>query len=519
MSNHGWRIPSKGLARAEQYARDGQRLNVPKSQAITAVKKVSTSLGLRPPEMLLLDTLAAITQPQDWERGRRPVVWPSNTWLMEQCGCSLTALKRHLRNLSQIGIVSFKDSPNGKRWGYRNDEGHIVEAFGIDLGPLAARCGEFEALHAQEVEEKALCKSLRNSITVSRRMIYARIEKAVENGLKGPWEALGLEFAGLLQRLPGPFECAEKLLDIAEWFKVFAQKVEEAFAAAFDWPAASDAQNTAEGTVSNSREEEGVSSTAPSGVVQEAVETSVETGGESRKLGVSGTDLSPMGFTGEPHIQSTNHPYPVNSNSAMKSANLADQTKSQPSRVRQIPQQGGGTSAKTEAGARDIEVAAGIEAQTAIDAEHSDWNTIQWGMGDNPSTQVELTTVMAACPEFAEMARQFAGGYVKTWQDLHRAAHQIRPMAGVSQDAWDIAQKTLGPFVAAATMGLIYEKYASGEVNQPGGYLRGILAKNIEGKLNLHKSFYGRIKRMTPSNTAPNTGPGITSGTLPAVPQ
>lgn len=62
-----------------------------------------------------------------------------------------------------------------------------VEAYGFDLAPLAARAEEFEALHAQLQEQRQFCKSLRNSITVTRRVIRAKIEKALENGLRGPW--------------------------------------------------------------------------------------------------------------------------------------------------------------------------------------------------------------------------------------------------------------------------------------------------------------------------------------------
>ena len=37
---------------------------------------------------MLLDTLGAFTQAQDWEQGQRPIVWASNAYLMEQTGFS-----------------------------------------------------------------------------------------------------------------------------------------------------------------------------------------------------------------------------------------------------------------------------------------------------------------------------------------------------------------------------------------------------------------------------------------------
>ena len=62
--------------------------------------------------------------------------------------------------------------------------------------------------------------------------------------------------------------------------------------------------------------------------------------------------------------------------------------------------------------------------------------------------------LMATCPHFAEMARAVGGGYIRDWNELHRAAGQIRGMAGISEDAWNLSQKALGPAVAAAAIAL-----------------------------------------------------------------
>ncbi len=91
------------------------------------------------------------------------------------------------------------------------------------------------------------------------------------------------------------------------------------------------------------------------------------------------------------------------------------------------------------------------------------------------------------------MARAMVGGYVKNWDDLHRAAGMLRPSCGISEYAWNVAQKKLGPLVAAAALALIYDKHAKGEVVSAGGYLRGIVGKAIDGELHLERSFYGRL--------------------------
>ena len=79
---------------------------------------------------------------------------------------------------------------------------------------------------------------------------------------------------------------------------------------------------------------------------------------------------------------------------------------------------------------------------------------------------------MQACPQFADMARSLCG-YLKNWNDVHRAASQLRAVVGISEDAWNVAQRTLGSEIAAAAIALIYDKHAAGEVSSPGAAILG----------------------------------------------
>lgn len=198
----GWRKATASLVRAEKLAESGAGAAIAKSRALVAVKRVGAHIGLKAADLMLLDTLAAFSQPQDWEAYKRPIVWPSNAYLIEQTGFSLSALKRHVRRLTHVGVLSFHDSPNGKRWGKRDRQGNIVEAYGFDLAPLAARAEEFEALYEQITIERSLCARLRRQITVTRRMIRACILCAMQEGISGPWESFQADFDALLARLP-----------------------------------------------------------------------------------------------------------------------------------------------------------------------------------------------------------------------------------------------------------------------------------------------------------------------------
>lgn len=431
MTHTGWRKPTPGLVAAEKLAQAGEQLFIPKSQAIVAAKKVAAAIGLKSQDLLLLDTFGAVTQPQDWEQGRRPIVWASNNFLMEQTGFSLATLKRHARRLCEAGLIAFKDSPNGKRYGRRDADGVIVEAYGFDLAPLAARTAEFEALHAQLLEERQLCKSLRNTITVTRRVIRAKIEKALESRLKGPWSDLQDEFALMLERLPTRSTGANKLLDIVDWFKALKERVEAAFEAAYDWPEKSDA---------NSLPQE--HETEPNVVSLYK-------------------NMNPSRVSDDPHILTTNELNPVNSNCFEKK--------------------------HAAGGSPELPRPEEVETLQKVDLD------IEWSTHTSKRTSdVDIPILMLTCPQFAELARGMEG-YIRDWNGVHRAAGKIRPMVGISENAWNVAQQALGSAVASAALALIYDKHATGEVSSPGGYLRGMVEKGLAGDLHLDRSFYGRL--------------------------
>jgi len=419
MTNQGWRKPTPGLSAAEKHAQVGERLSIPKNQALLAIKRVAASVGLKSGDLLLLDTLGAFTKPQDWEEGRRPIIWPSNEYLMEQTGFSLSSLRRHARRLSEFGLMAFKDSPNGKRWGHRDDAGFITEAYGFDLAPLAARCQEFEWLHVHLKEEQNLCKGLKRKITIARRTIRAKIEIAMDTALAGVWKELQENYQNLVSLLPRRKKSAEWLLDLFDGFDALRAKVDEAFKTANDLTESEDDSHN--------------------DVVLDSL------------------NMEPRVISRGTHILFTRQLHLVSSNVNRKEEKTEIQNKISPLEVEETPQS----------------------------------SEIQWST-NTMRTEVEIPTLMQACPEFAELARGTVN-YVRNWQDLHFAADKICAMVGISRDAWNAAQKDMGPFVAAAAVALITDKHSSGEVSSPGGYLRGMVEKAKIGELNLARSIYGRL--------------------------
>lgn len=98
----------------------------------------------------------------------RPIVWPSAALQRDELGLSPAQVKAINRALIDAGLITMKDSPNGKRYGKRDSHKRIVEAYGFDLSPLAVRRAEMGRL--------------RRRATIARNCIIQIVEAAAESG-------------------------------------------------------------------------------------------------------------------------------------------------------------------------------------------------------------------------------------------------------------------------------------------------------------------------------------------------
>ena len=171
-------------------------------QLLAAFKAAAPRLGLSTRLVHAVDWLFKFTQPQDWERGGRPIVWPSALLQQEALGLSETQAKRLNRCLIEAGLVTMKDSPNGKRYGKRDPKGRIVEAYGFDLSPLAARYGEFVRLAEEGRAEREAMGRLRRRATIARKGIVQILETAGDYALEGEeWGTLERDAQAIVQAL------------------------------------------------------------------------------------------------------------------------------------------------------------------------------------------------------------------------------------------------------------------------------------------------------------------------------
>ena len=105
-----------------------------------------------------------------------------------------------------------KDSPNGKRYGKRDPQGRIVEAYGFDLSPIAARHAEFVRLAEEARAEREELRKLRRRATIARNGITQILETAAECDFGGEeWASLARESQSIvraLRRVETPEEMA-----------------------------------------------------------------------------------------------------------------------------------------------------------------------------------------------------------------------------------------------------------------------------------------------------------------------
>jgi len=159
-------------------------------QALAAFKAAAPYLGLRPSVVHAVDWLFRFTDPVDWQPSSRPIVWPSAAMQQQEMGLGPSQVKNLNRHLVELGLVVMKDSPNGKRYGRRGPQGHIIEAYGFDLSPIASRLAEFQAATQAGREERARVAALRRRATIARNGIRQLIETADEQSIAGDtWEA------------------------------------------------------------------------------------------------------------------------------------------------------------------------------------------------------------------------------------------------------------------------------------------------------------------------------------------
>ncbi|MDH6234006.1 replication initiation protein RepC [Mesorhizobium soli] len=192
-------------ARQKLLAADSEGNPTPaadKWRLLRSLTEARAVYGLSDRTIAVLEALLSFHQSAELN-GREPlIVFPSNAELsMRTRGMAPATLRRHLAALVDAQMIIRRDSPNGKRYARRGNDGEIKSAFGFDLAPLALRADEIEG-HAAAA--RALARSLqalRTEITIHLRDIAKTIGAAASEGRAGHWEEFAARLTGLSGRV------------------------------------------------------------------------------------------------------------------------------------------------------------------------------------------------------------------------------------------------------------------------------------------------------------------------------
>ncbi|WP_310016149.1 plasmid replication protein RepC [Brucella pseudogrignonensis] len=134
------------------------------------------------------------------------VVFPSNKQIAIRAHMMPeSTLRRHLTSLIEAGIITRKDSPNGKRYAHKNGAGEVALAFGFDFTPFFARASEIKQASDRIQDDMRAVKRLRDEVSVLRRALAETFDEKRELDTNG----LFTQFRNVVDSIPRRASLAE----------------------------------------------------------------------------------------------------------------------------------------------------------------------------------------------------------------------------------------------------------------------------------------------------------------------
>jgi replication initiation protein RepC len=174
-----------------------------KWKILQAVSTAIEKFELQPNSVAVLNALLSFYPETDLRQGAQMIVFPSNVQLsLRAHGMAGATMRRHLAALVDAGLITRRDSANGKRFARKNAVGKIQSAFGFDLSPLLVRAKAIAKLASDVENERAILRHKREDLTVIRRDVRKLITAALLDGLPGDWTSLDEAYREIAVRIP-----------------------------------------------------------------------------------------------------------------------------------------------------------------------------------------------------------------------------------------------------------------------------------------------------------------------------
>ena len=215
---------------AQQYHEPDTR-RISRIEALKTAKRAAAALGLKASKIALIDNLFAYSKPADWnDADVTPVVWPSNDLLARKLGVKVSTLKHHLKGLVEAGLIAYSDSPTYQRRGRRDETGKIIEAYGINLSPIAVRYRELLMIaNAADADAQAR-KQYSYRRTILRKEIQSILLSAAQRAVEGPWSHAQARLDTILDEKPRELD---DLMNQVSKLEALLDEIQETYEEAF----------------------------------------------------------------------------------------------------------------------------------------------------------------------------------------------------------------------------------------------------------------------------------------------
>jgi replication initiation protein RepC len=420
-------------------------------------------LGVTDRALAILNALLSFYPKTELSAEDSMIVFPSNAQLsLRANGMAEQTIRRHLASLIEAGLLTRRDSANGKRFVRRDREGQIDEAFGFSLAPLLARAEEIERLAAEIEAERLHLQRLKERLTICRRDVAKLIETAIEEGASGDWEAALAEYRAILADYPRK-PSAQMVALTLEAMTFLRENILNQLEMQLK------TQNQSGNAHHNERH---IQNSKPDSISE--LELRLEkTRAENRDEGDRDWTVVTETVAGKARraaeIGDSNGDGRVQADRAAENARQQRQA----ARIASAPNANAAISAAGEGASAEV----ALPIVPPLDRMAPERKSLDSITGLKP---FPLGMVLSACPEIVNYG---PGGHVTSWRDLMSAAIVVRSMLGVSPSAYEEACGILGPENAATVIACILER--AGHINSAGGYLRDLTRRAERGEFSL----------------------------------
>lgn len=142
-------------------------------ELLKPIERLGRAAGFNHMHICFLQYLMKHTLIQDWSENSRPVVFKSRAVIAKELQLSTRQVCRLERQLHNLGVLVWHDTANFHRMGYRNREGMLEDAYGVDLSPLAVRYEYFKQKADEMEKEQRAWKKTRTKVAALRKEIAA----------------------------------------------------------------------------------------------------------------------------------------------------------------------------------------------------------------------------------------------------------------------------------------------------------------------------------------------------------